>query len=55
MGRLTDIIKSMERMDIIEKTDSAEFTCPIILVLGKDKDGNSTISRLCCYAAMHGK
>ena len=50
MGRLTDIIKSMERMDIIEKTDSAEFTCPITLVLGKDKDGNSTISRLCCDA-----
>ena len=50
MGRLREIIESMEKMDIIEKTDSAEFTCPITLVMGKDKDGNSTISRICCDA-----
>jgi hypothetical protein len=55
MGRLRDIIASMERMDIIEKTDSAEFTCPITLVMGKDKDGNSTISRLCCDARKMNK
>jgi hypothetical protein len=35
-------------MDIIQKTDSAEFMCPIALVMGKDKGGKSTISRLCC-------
>jgi hypothetical protein len=50
MGRLREIIESMEKMDIIEKTDSAEFTCPITLVMGKDKEGNSTISRICCDA-----
>ena len=50
MGRLREIIESMEKMDIIEKTDSAEFTCPTTLVMGKDKDGNSTISRICCDA-----
>jgi hypothetical protein len=50
MGRLREIIESMEKMDIIEKTDSAEFTCPITLVMGKDKNGNSTISRICCDA-----
>jgi hypothetical protein len=50
MGRLREIIESMEKMDIIEKTDSAEFTCPITLVMGKDKEGNGTISRICCDA-----
>jgi hypothetical protein len=33
MGRLKDILDSMIKMDIIEKTDSAGFTCPIILVM----------------------
>jgi site-specific DNA-cytosine methylase len=55
MGRLKDILDSMIRMDIIEKTDSAEFTCPITLVMGKDKEGNSTISRLCCDARAMNK
>jgi hypothetical protein len=50
MGRLREIIESMEKMDIIEKANSARFTCPIALVMGKDKEGNSTISRICCDA-----
>ena len=37
MGRLRDILDSMIKMDIIEKTDSAEFTCPITLVMGNGK------------------
>jgi hypothetical protein len=55
MGRLKDILDSMIKMDIIEKTDSAEFTCPITLVMGRDKEGNSTISRLCCDARAMNK
>ena len=55
MGRLKDILDSMIKMDIIDKTDSAEFTCPITLVMGKDKEGNSTISRLCCDARAMNK
>jgi hypothetical protein len=50
MGRLREIIESMVKMNIIEPMDSAEFTCPITLVMGKDKEGESTISRFCCDA-----